>query len=44
LYEAALIDGATGWQRFRRITLPLLLVAVGPLLIASLFSTSITLA
>ncbi|MCK7580533.1 MAG: hypothetical protein MZV65_36080 [Chromatiales bacterium] len=24
-----------GWQRFRRITLPLLLVAVGPLLIAS---------
>jgi arabinogalactan oligomer / maltooligosaccharide transport system permease protein len=35
IYEAALIDGATGWQRFRRITLPLLLVAVGPLLIAS---------
>jgi ABC-type sugar transport system permease subunit len=24
LYEAAEIDGATGWQRFRRITLPLL--------------------
>jgi multiple sugar transport system permease protein len=24
LYEAAAIDGATGWQRFRRITLPLL--------------------
>jgi ABC-type sugar transport system permease subunit len=35
IYEAAMIDGATGWQRFRRITLPLLLVAVGPLLIAS---------
>jgi arabinogalactan oligomer / maltooligosaccharide transport system permease protein len=35
VYEAAMIDGATGWQRFRRITLPLLLVAVGPLLIAS---------
>lgn len=35
LYEAAMIDGATGWQAFRRITLPLLLVAVGPLLIAS---------
>lgn len=35
LYEAAKIDGATGWQAFRRITLPLLLVAVGPLLIAS---------
>ena len=24
LYEAALIDGASGWQRFRRITLPML--------------------
>jgi ABC-type sugar transport system permease subunit len=35
IYEAAVIDGATGWQRFRHITLPLLLVAVGPLLIAS---------
>jgi ABC-type sugar transport system permease subunit len=35
IYEAAMIDGATGWARFRRITLPLLLVAVGPLLIAS---------
>lgn len=35
LYEAAMIDGATGWQAFRNITLPLLLVAVGPLLIAS---------
>lgn len=35
IYEAAMIDGATGWQTFRRITLPLLLVAVGPLLIAS---------
>ncbi|MCB9421064.1 MAG: maltose ABC transporter permease MalF [Ardenticatenaceae bacterium] len=35
IYEAATIDGATGWQSFRRITLPLLLVAVGPLLIAS---------
>jgi ABC-type sugar transport system permease subunit len=35
LYEAATVDGASGWQRFRGITLPLLLVAVGPLLIAS---------
>jgi ABC-type sugar transport system permease subunit len=35
LYEAARVDGATPWQSFRRITLPLLLVAVGPLLIAS---------
>ncbi len=35
LYEAATVDGATSWQKFRSITLPLLLVAVGPLLIAS---------
>ncbi len=35
IYEAALMDGANPWQQFRRITLPLLLVAVGPLLIAS---------
>ena len=24
LYDAAKVDGATAWQRFRRITLPLL--------------------
>jgi ABC-type sugar transport system permease subunit len=35
VYEAAAVDGATSSQRFWRITLPLLLVAVGPLLIAS---------
>ena len=35
LYEAATVDGANVWQKFRKITLPLLLVAVGPLLIAS---------
>jgi len=35
IYEAAEVDGANAWQRFRNITLPLLLVAVGPLLIAS---------
>jgi arabinogalactan oligomer/maltooligosaccharide transport system permease protein len=35
LKEAAYVDGASGWAAFRRITLPLLLVAVGPLLIAS---------
>lgn len=35
LYEAATVDGASPWYRFRKITLPLLLVAVGPLLIAS---------
>ncbi len=33
--EAARVDGASGWQILQRITLPLLLVAVGPLLIAS---------
>ena len=35
IYQAAEVDGASPWQRFRLITLPLLLVAVGPLLIAS---------
>jgi ABC-type sugar transport system permease subunit len=35
LYEAARVDGANAWQRFYKITLPLLLVAVGPLLVAS---------
>jgi ABC-type sugar transport system permease subunit len=34
-YDAAQVDGANPWQQFRNITLPLLLVAVGPLLIAS---------
>lgn len=35
IYEAAEVDGATTWQRFWNLTLPLLLVAMGPLLIAS---------
>jgi ABC-type sugar transport system permease subunit len=35
IYEAGEVDGAGIWQRFRHLTLPLLLVAVGPLLIAS---------
>jgi len=35
LYEAARIDGANALQQFRRITFPLLLVAVAPLLIGS---------
>lgn len=35
LLEAAQTDGATGMQAFRRITFPLLLVSVAPLLIAS---------
>jgi ABC-type sugar transport system permease subunit len=34
IYEAAEIDGANAWQQFRAITLPLLLVGVGPLLLA----------
>ena len=34
-YAAAKVDGANTWQQFRNITLPLLLVAVGPLLVAS---------
>jgi ABC-type sugar transport system permease subunit len=35
MYEAALIDGANDWHQFRFITLPMILIAVGPLLIAS---------
>lgn len=35
IYEAAEIDGASATQRFWQITFPLLLVAVGPLLIGS---------
>jgi len=35
IYEAAEIDGASGMQKFWGITLPLLLVSVGPLMISS---------
>ncbi|HLF68826.1 MAG TPA: ABC transporter permease subunit [Gaiellaceae bacterium] len=35
LTEAARVDGAGGFQVFRKVTLPLLLVATAPLLIAS---------
>jgi ABC-type sugar transport system permease subunit len=35
IYEAAAVDGASPVDRFWQITLPLLLVTVGPLLIAS---------
>ncbi|MCB0419832.1 MAG: maltose ABC transporter permease MalF [Bdellovibrionales bacterium] len=35
LYEAASIDGANRWQSFRRITLPMILSAITPLLIGS---------
>ncbi len=33
LYEAAIVDGASRWQRFRRITLPLLMPALVPAVI-----------
>lgn len=35
VYEAADLDGANAWHKFQSITLPLLLVTVGPLLVAS---------
>jgi len=35
LYEAARVDGGAAWAVFRKVTLPLLLVAVAPLMIAS---------
>jgi ABC-type sugar transport system permease subunit len=35
IYEAADLDGAQAWSKFRFITLPLLLITVGPLLVAS---------
>jgi multiple sugar transport system permease protein len=41
LYEAATIDGASGWQRFRLITLPLLQPII---LIVTLFSVIFTFA
>ena len=36
VYDAAKVDGATAWQRFRRITLPLLIPAI---LVALIFRT-----
>jgi ABC-type sugar transport system permease subunit len=35
LYEAAKIDGAGPWKRFTRITFPLLMISIAPLLIGS---------
>ncbi|MCL4516579.1 MAG: maltose ABC transporter permease MalF [Firmicutes bacterium] len=35
MYEAAVVDGANGWHRFWRITLPNLMIAVAPLLVGS---------
>ncbi|MFN6991380.1 MAG: ABC transporter permease subunit, partial [Fervidobacterium sp.] len=34
-YEAASIDGATKWQRFWKITFPLLMTTIAPLLVGS---------
>lgn len=35
IYEAADIDGASPWQKFWSMTLPLLMITMGPLLVAS---------
>ncbi len=39
MYEAAAVDGAKPWHSFWKITLPMLLISVGPLLIASFMFT-----
>ena len=39
LYEAARVDGASGWQRFRSITLPLLEPVIGIVLILGFIYT-----
>jgi multiple sugar transport system permease protein len=39
LYEAALLDGATAWQRFRRITVPLLMPILAVVLTLSVLFT-----
>ena len=36
MYEAAQVDGANRWEQFWQITLPLVLVSLGPLIIASI--------
>jgi arabinogalactan oligomer/maltooligosaccharide transport system permease protein len=35
LKEAAFVDGASGWHAFRTVVLPLLMISVAPLMIAS---------
>jgi multiple sugar transport system permease protein len=39
LYEAALLDGASGWQKFRRITVPLLMPILAVALTLSILFT-----
>ena len=39
LYEAALLDGASGWQKFRRITVPLLMPILAVVLTFSVLFT-----
>jgi multiple sugar transport system permease protein len=39
LYEAAMLDGATAWQRFRRVTLPLLMPILAVVLTFSVLFT-----
>ncbi len=39
MYEAADLDGANSWQKFWHLTLPMLLVGVGPLVLGS-FTTN----
>ena len=39
LYEAALLDGASGWQQFRRITVPLLMPILSVVLTLSILFT-----
>ena len=34
LYEAAYIDGANGWQKFRSITFPMIMAVAAPTLIS----------
>ena len=34
LYEAATVDGATAWQKFRKITLPMVLAVAAPTFIS----------
>ena len=38
LYESAKIDGASGWQQYRKITLPYMLFVTGPYLLTSFIS------